>query len=222
MTRALALALVVGSALAARADINTRNYRELPGGEHRMVSSITVRPDDTAIPADERKRYAGQHPSGDYDVYIGREGTVDGIHVVRSLEGCDEFIAKHLATIRQTPKPPEPWVRHVTVELRFGDVATPSSIRAKNVPPHLFESLLVASPTPHLPDAVKRRARGELVGVYKICAATNGKVTTVAPLQSIPGADEAIMTTLRTWQITPQPMPICTSTRFVFAVAARK
>jgi len=44
----------------------------------------------------------------------------------------------------------------------------------------------------------------------------------VAPLQSIAGADEAIMATLRTWQLKPQPIPICSLSRFVFTVDRRK
>ncbi len=215
---AVGLVALVGS---ARADIDPAKYRELPGGEHRMVSSMTVRPDDTAIEAAVRRRYAGQHPSGDYDLYIGTEGTVDGVHVVRSLEGCDEFIARHLVTARVTPKPPAPFVRHVTVELRFDGGATaaaPPSLRARNVPPHVFDTEALVRETPHLPDAVKLRARGDLVGMYKVCVATDGTVMSVAPLQSIAGADEAIMATLRRWQLKPQPTPICSITRFVFSV----
>jgi hypothetical protein len=217
----LALALLLLAA-TARADVDPAKYRELPGGAQRLVSSMTVRADDTAIDAAVRRRYAGQHPSGDYDLYINAEGTVDGVHVVRSLDGCDEFIAKHLVTARTTPKPPAPFVRHVTVELRFASAAAPpvapAALRAKNVPPAMFEQQLLAAPAPHLPDVVKKRARGELVGMYKICAATDGKIIEVAPLQSIAGADEAIMATLRTWQLKPQPMPICSISRFVFSV----
>ena len=217
---ALSLLVLAGG---ARADLDPRNYRELPGGAQRMVSSITVRPGDTAIAAEVRKRYAGQHPSGDYDVYIGREGTVDGIHVVRSLEGCDEFIAKHLATIRQTPKPPEPWVRHVTVELRFDSAAVPNALRAKNVPPHLFDTELIEHPTPHLPENVLVKAAGrQLPWLGKVCANADGSISQVSVVSGIPGADSAISETVRTWRLRPQPIPICTIVRFVFDVPAKR
>ena len=222
MAMSVSLAALAG---AARADIDPTKYRELPGGEQRMVSSMTVRPDDTAIEAAVRKRYAGQHPSGDYDLYIGAEGTVDGVHVVRSLEGCDEFIARHLVTARVRPKPPAPFVRHVTVELRFagaGAPVAPAALRAKNVPPQVFDSEALVREAPHLPDAVKARARGDVTGMYKVCVATDGTVMSVAPLQSIAGADDAIMATLRRWRLKPQPTPICSITRFVFSVERKQ
>lgn len=218
----LVLPLIVLAA-DARADIDRAKYRELPGLGQRMVSSVRVGPNEPLIDAAVRQRYAGRHPSGDYDVYINREGTVDGVHVVRSLEGCDEFIAKRLMTGRQNPKPAEPWVHHVTVELRFESAVAPPAVRAKNVPPHFFDEQMVAHSDPHLPDAVLAKAKArELVWTGKVCANADGTIGQVAVIQGIPGADAKVIETLRTWRLRPQPLPVCTVIRLVYDVPAAK
>ncbi|MFO0577409.1 MAG: hypothetical protein U1A78_25670 [Polyangia bacterium] len=65
-------------------------------------------------------------------------------------------------------------------------------------------------PNPHLPDDVKRGLTGTSVtGSYKLCISQDGSIGSVAIVRSIPGADDAIIATLRTWRYQPQPEPIC-------------
>lgn len=99
---------------------------------------------------------------------------------------------------------------------RDGGVAAPQ--RARNVPPHYFEQQYISNETPHLPDAAKPAAGGELQWLGKVCAATDGHISQVSIVSGIRGADESIMATMRGWRLRPQPFPICTLVRFVFSV----
>ena len=54
--------------------------------------------------------------------------------------------------------------------------------------------------------------------MVKICIDQAGKVNQVQIIQGIPGADNDILSTIRTWKYKPQPIPICSMTRFVFNV----
>jgi len=72
---------------------------------------------------------------------------------------------------------------------------------------------------PHLPDVIKAQRKGQTVlGSYKVCIDTSGSVTSVSPVGSIPGADEAIISTLRGWKFKAQAIPVCFAEAFNFIV----
>jgi FecR protein len=78
----------------------------------------------------------------------------------------------------------------------------------------------IAGADPHLPDAVKRRLKGqpEHSFVTQICVGSDGAVTDVSVVQGIPGADAALVATLRQWRYDRQPIPVCFVTQLVFSV----
>ncbi len=87
----------------------------------------------------------------------------------------------------------------------------------KRVASFVFDKERVRSPDPHLPPTVKAAPGEKLKGLYQICVGTDGKVTKVTTVQSIPGADQAVIEQLQgTWQYKPQPVPVCTTRAFVF------
>ncbi|MDB4966928.1 MAG: hypothetical protein JWN44_2617 [Myxococcales bacterium] len=89
------------------------------------------------------------------------------------------------------------------------------------MPLQFFEAQLLEKPAPHLPDGVKIAHVGEqLVALYKVCAAPDGTMATVSIMEGIPGADAAIVDTLRHWRVRPQAgLGICTLSRFVFSIS---
>lgn len=76
----------------------------------------------------------------------------------------------------------------------------------------------ISGAMPRLPDLVKILNKGvsRLEGQYQLCVATDGTVASVVTLKSIPGADNDIVRTLRTWLFKPQPTGVCGLSRFVF------
>ena len=99
-----------------------------------------------------------------------------------------------------------------------------SANKFKNVPARAFQAELVEHAMPHLPDEFKiKHVNQQFVFMGKVCAGADGAVVSVSVLESIPGADEAIIGALRTWRIRPQPtgQGLCTLTKFEFAVTGR-
>ena len=92
--------------------------------------------------------------------------------------------------------------------------------KAKNVPPHTLEQAKLSGEMPHLPDIVKiqRKGTGEATAMVKICIDQSGRVNQVSIIQGIPGADNDIMSTVRTWKYKPQPIPICSMVKFEFFI----
>jgi periplasmic protein TonB len=88
-----------------------------------------------------------------------------------------------------------------------------------NKPAFLIKKDKLSGDLPRLPDVIKAQRRGSTVlGTYKICIDASGHVTTVTPVSSIPGADEPIIATLRTWAFKPQPIPVCFIDAFQFII----
>jgi hypothetical protein len=52
----------------------------------------------------------------------------------------------------------------------------------------------------------------------KVCIDQSGAVSQVQPLVDIPGADEALIATIRTWRYRPQPIPVCFVASWVFSI----
>jgi len=87
----------------------------------------------------------------------------------------------------------------------------------KKVASFVFDKERVRSPDPHLPSTIKTAPGEKLKGVYQICVGTDGKVTKVTTVQSISGADQAVMEQIQsTWVYKPQPVPVCTTRAFLF------
>ncbi len=233
MMRAFVFASALLQAMTAHGDeIDRATYHDVPAKWQAITATAPVNRDDP-VSDETRERFAGQRPYGEYMVYYAADGAIDAVDVVKSIPGCDDFVVAWIRDHEKGYRPPahERMRRLARIEVSFprldGSVVAPDKpkpvpappgTKPKNVPPHMFDTQLLAHELPHLPDAVKLKARGDLVGVYKICAGVDGKITQVTPMQSIAGADEAIMATLRSWQIKPQALPICTMTRFVFTV----
>jgi hypothetical protein len=87
----------------------------------------------------------------------------------------------------------------------------------KKVASFVFDKERLHSPDPHLPPSIKPAPGEKLKGVYQICVGTDGKVTKVTTVQSISGADQAVMEQIQsTWVYKPQPVPVCTVRAFIF------
>src|SRR5438045_2516250 len=80
------------------------------------------------------------------------------------------------------PPPPPPKPKNVASEPNTGDYAN--------------------RPDPHVPDAIKiqRKGTGEAVFIAKLCMGQDGHVLSVTVLSGIPGADDAILATMRQWR----------------------
>jgi len=91
--------------------------------------------------------------------------------------------------------------------------------RRRNVPAQAFGSQKIAGDDPHLPDAVKAQHPGATLSwIGKVCVREDGVVDEVKVIAGIPAADEGIMSTLQTWKLKPQPVPICGIVRFMFDI----
>ena len=203
-------AVVLVAATAAHADIDRSKYHPLPGLQHRLIDSMAIRANDKALSPEVHRRYAGQHPSGDYDVYFNREGTVDAVDVIRSLEGCDEFIRRLLLTARVTPNPGQLFVEYKTVELRF-EAPPPSSEATAHVEidrSRYHEIPDAGTPTfqvMNVPWAYQRNYADQVncntnpppTGDYDVYVDRNGIATNVDVIRSIPGCDEYVARNLR-------------------------
>lgn len=88
-----------------------------------------------------------------------------------------------------------------------------------NKPAFLIKKDKISGDLPRLPEVIKAQRKGStVIGTYKICIDTSGRVSEVTPVASIPGADEQVMATLRTWVFRPQPIPICFIDVFQFII----
>lgn len=78
-------------------------------------------------------------------------------------------------------------------------------------PAFLLKSQKTGGQDPHLPEVIKAQRKGQTVqGTYKICIDLSGQVREVNTVSSIPGADENVISALRSWTFKPQPIPVCT------------
>ena len=157
-----------------------------------------------------------------YQVCFNTDGSVKSVETLRSQPGKDAQNIERLRAIVLKPQP-APVCRefHMVPEESFALPQGPSS-KPTNVPPHYFELQLVEKPMPRLPDAVKARATGSLTGMYKICASTDGQISTVITA----AVDPRRRTTTSRRRCAPggsqpQPIPICSMLKFEFAAGPR-
>jgi protein TonB len=101
-----------------------------------------------------------------------------------------------------------------------GPAAPLPPVKPKNIPPHQLDNEALYHPMPHLPDVIKAQRRGTGLSIFtaKICIAQTGLVQSVTVMQGIPGADDAIVATIKQWKYKPQPIPVCFVNNFEFDV----
>ena len=219
---ALALAGAV-----AHADIDRSQYHEIPDGGTRTLQVMTVPESHQRFYADRLKCSLATPQTGDYDVYVDRDGFGTTVDVMRSIPGCDAYVAMNLLAGRQTSKPNDAYVHHYTIELRLEPSDKPGQ-KPKNVPPHLLDTQVIEHEIPHLPDAVlvamgdKHPGGGEITLAYYVTVGTDGRVTAVDPVTANPAVDPTITATLKRWRFKPQPIPIRSMLRFEFVIPARR
>jgi hypothetical protein len=226
MTRIVFTALVLLGTVA-RADIDRSQFHEIPDGGAPTFQVMSVPWLHQRYMADKLKCTPNPPPTGDYDVYVDRDGIATNVDVIRSIPGCDEYIARNLLAGRQISKPRDAYIHHFTIELRF-EPGDKTGQKPKNVPPHMFDSEVIEREIPHLPDAVlatvgeKHPGGGEITVAYYVTVGTDGHVTAVDPMTPNPDVDPSVIATLKRWRFKPQPIPIRTMLRFNFVIPARR
>ncbi len=92
--------------------------------------------------------------------------------------------------------------------------------RPKNVAARTLDGQQLYHPDPHLPDIVRiqRRGTGDARFAAKVCVNNDGKVYQVNVLASIPGADDAVVNTIKQWSYKPQPVSVCFVANITFVL----
>jgi protein TonB len=102
-----------------------------------------------------------------------------------------------------------------------GGVLSAAPPAPKVVASFVLDGQRVSFPDPHLPENVVMTLQpGQaLLGTYRICVGTDGRVTSVSVVSSVAGADAKVMEDIKkTWVYKPQPLPVCTIRNFRFVV----
>lgn len=84
------------------------------------------------------------------------------------------------------------------------------------VPVSLARNDCLRCDPPVLPESIAKRFPGVVLGTYKICIASNGKVESVEPRIGVTSADDTVLSALRTWSFRPQRHASCFLQSFVF------
>jgi hypothetical protein len=92
--------------------------------------------------------------------------------------------------------------------------------KPKNVAARTLDSLQVYHPDPQLPAFIRsqRRGTGDVRFAAKVCVGPDGRVYQVNVLASIPGADDAIVNTIKQWTYKTLPVSMCTVQNIVFTI----
>ncbi|MCU1277264.1 MAG: Serine/threonine protein kinase PrkC, regulator of stationary phase [bacterium] len=90
--------------------------------------------------------------------------------------------------------------------------------KPKNVAARMLDSQQILHPDPLLPAIVRsqRKGTGDARFAAKVCVNNDGKVYQVNVLSSIPGADDAIVNTIKQWSYKPQPVSVCFVANIVY------
>ena len=97
-------------------------------------------------------------------------------------------------------------------------VASMAPQKPRNVNARTLDSQQIFHPDPQLPAIVRsqRRGTGDARFAAKVCLGNDGRVYQVNVLSSIPGADDAIVNTIKQWQYKPQPVSVCFVANIVY------
>jgi hypothetical protein len=113
--------------------------------------------------------------------------------------------------LHQLARDPEPLAEDLPKRLERQEQepkARPPSAIALGVLAGALDPLRADDPT--LPDAIMAAARGKtLEGSYWLCISTSGRVKSVTPVVSIAGADQNVVSTLKTWKFPELPTELC-------------
>ena len=92
------------------------------------------------------------------------------------------------------------------------------SQRPRNVAARTLDAQQLAHADPQLPAIVRsqRRGTGDARFAAKVCIGNDGRVYQVNVLSSIPGADDAIVSTIKQWTYKPQPVSVCFVANIVY------
>jgi periplasmic protein TonB len=90
--------------------------------------------------------------------------------------------------------------------------------KPKNVAARMLDSQQILHADPQLPAIVRsqRKGTGDARFAAKVCIGNDGRVYQVNVLSSIPGADDAIVSTIRQWTYKPQPVSVCFVANIVY------
>ncbi|MDB4964542.1 MAG: Serine/threonine protein kinase PrkC, regulator of stationary phase [Myxococcales bacterium] len=90
--------------------------------------------------------------------------------------------------------------------------------KPKNVNAHTLDSQQISHADPHLPEIVRiqRKGTGDARFAAKVCINNEGRVYQVNVLQSIPGADDAVVNAIKQWSYKPQPVSVCFVANIIF------
>ncbi len=90
--------------------------------------------------------------------------------------------------------------------------------KPRNVNARTLDSQQVYHPDPSLPAIVKiqRKGTGDARFAAKVCVGNDGRVYQVNVLASIPGGDDAIVSTIKQWTYKPQPVSVCFVANIVY------
>jgi hypothetical protein len=90
--------------------------------------------------------------------------------------------------------------------------------KPRNVNARTLDSQQMYHPDPQLPAFVRsqRKGTGDARFAAKVCVGNDGRVYQVNVLSSIPGADDAIATTIKQWTYKPQPVSVCFVANIVY------
>jgi len=99
-------------------------------------------------------------------------------------------------------------------------VASMAPQKPRNVAARTLDSQQLAHEEPQLPAIIRsqRRGTGDARFAGKVCVGNDGRVYQVNVLASIPGADDAIVNTIKQWTYKPQPVSVCFVANIVFDV----
>jgi hypothetical protein len=90
-------------------------------------------------------------------------------------------------------------------------VASMAPQKPRNVNARTLDGQQLSHAEPHLPDIIRiqRRGTGDARFAAKVCVNNDGKVYQVNVLSGIPGADDSIVNTIKSWTYKPQPVSVC-------------
>ena len=138
-----------------------------------------------------------------------RVAAVDRHQLVLAVEpgerGQREAAAVHAHRRRQVQRTVELVERITSTTSRQADKTTEVTSAVSQLEVVIHDETGTVLPTQ------RAQRKGQTVqGTYKICIEQSGSVKDVSTVSSIPGADESIIATLRSWTFKPQPIPVCT------------